>query len=148
MPSIAQLKAMPDASFGNEFAKFFEKWNLDPDFYPEPKLNTPSDYLLSRVYQAHDAWHVLTGYTPSVTDELALQAFGVAQYQQPISTLIITGGLLHLLNKDPESGVEALAAVTRGYERGKKAMNLFTTPVLERFADPIDDVRRDLNIEV
>jgi ubiquinone biosynthesis protein Coq4 len=148
MPTMQELKSMPEGSFGKEFANFFEKWNLDLEFYPEPHLDTPQDYLLSRVYQAHDAWHVLTGYTPGIADELALQAFGVAQYEQPISTLIITGGLMHFLQNDPESAVEALAKITKGYERGKKAANLLTSPVLERFAEPLDVVRRDLNIEV
>lgn len=146
MPAFDELKKMPVGTFGNEFAQFITKWNLDKDIFPRPNFSTKSDYLLSRIYQAHDAWHVLTGYNPVIEDELALQAFGVGQYKQPISLLIISGGLLHILEKSPARAMEALSAISSGFERGKQAHNLLTSPLIERFADPIEEVRRDLGI--
>lgn len=147
MPSFDELQAMAPGSFGQEIALFIERWGLDKDIFPEPKFASRPDYLRSRVYQSHDAWHVLTGYTPSIEDELALQAFSVGQHKQPISLLIVSGGLLHILDTHPEQGLEALSAVTTGFERGKRAKNLLVHDVLERLNDPLDRVRKDLNIE-
>ena len=146
VPSFEELEQLPDGSFGKELANFIVRWNLDKDFYPAPKLGTRSDYLLSRYYQAHDSWHVLTGYTPALEDELALQAFGIGQYEQPISLVIISGGFLHLLNADPEKGAAALRLVAEGFQKGKSAKNFLTHPVLERLHEPLDQVRKDLNI--
>lgn len=146
--SYEKLQLMPERSFGRELATFIERWSLDKDIFPAPQFASRPDYLRSRVYQAHDAWHVLTGYTPSVIDELALQAFSVGQHKQAISLLLVSGGLLHILDTSPEMATEALDAIIVGYERGKRSKNLLVHPVLERLEDPLDVVRSDLNIEV
>lgn len=146
MPTFTEMEQMPEGSFGHEFTLFIKKWNLDKDVFPVANFDRREEYLTSRIYQAHDAWHVLTGYTPNVSDELALQAFGVGQYKQPISMLIISGGFIHILETEPERCDEVLATVTEGFTRGKAAKNLLTERVLERLADPIEEVRRDLGI--
>jgi len=146
IPGFHELWAMPDESFGRQYADFILRYNLDVDVFPQPVFSSRPEYLLSRIYQAHDAWHVLTGYTPAIEDELALQAFGAGQYHQPISVLIVAGGLMHILKCDPEKGEAALRAVSLGYERGRLARNLLTHPVLERMAEPLDLVRSDLGL--
>ncbi len=144
LPEFPVLEAMAPGTFGRALADFINKWNLDKDLFPPPNFSSRPDYLLSRVYQAHDAWHVLTGYDPVVEDELALQAFGVGQYKQPLSLLLVSGGLLHILDTMPERAEDALAAVAKGFERGRRAKNLLTEPVLERMGDPLECVRREL----
>ena len=146
IPSLADLKNYPEGSFGEAAASFFVRWKLNPDLFPGPNFSTPQDYFTTRIYQAHDFWHVLTGYDISLESELALQAFGVGQYEQPISLAIIAGGIMHLLQKVPERSAVILAKISEGYERGVRAKNLLAEPVLERLSDPISDVRKDLGI--
>lgn len=146
LPARDELRAMPPASFGHELAIFADRWNLDFDLFPEPKLENKSDYILSRMYHAHDAWHVLTGYDTSVPDELALQAFGVAQNKLSLGLLLVTGGLLHILNNDPERGERALGLIVEGYARGQAARQLLIEPVFERLEEPLEKVRADLGL--
>jgi ubiquinone biosynthesis protein COQ4 len=146
VPSFQDLKVYPKESFGYKAYQFFEHWNLDPDLFPPPDFSSPQSYITSRIYQAHDFWHVLTGYDTSLENELALQAFGVGQYKQPISLAIIAGGLMHLLQKTPENASEILALISEGFERGMKTHNLLTATVLERLHDPLIEVQNDLNI--
>lgn len=147
VPSFTELKNFPTKSFGREAANFFESYQLQPDFYPAPDFSTPQNYITSRIYQAHDFWHVLTGYDTTLEHELALQAFGVGQYKQPISLTIIAGGLLNLLRHSPEKSGRVLELISQGFNRGMKAQNLLTAPVLERLGDPVEQVRKDLQIE-
>lgn len=146
IPKLNELGDYPANSFGYAAYEFFKRYDLDPNLFPEADFSSPQSYLTSRLYQAHDFWHVLTGYSTGLEDELALQAFGVGQYKQPISLMIIAGGLIHLLEKTPERAENILAAIAQGFERGGKTRNLLTERVLERLADPLEDVRRDLNI--
>jgi len=148
VPSLEELEQYPVDSFGHHAYQFFKKWNLDVDLFPDPDFSSPQTYITSRVYQSHDFWHVLTGYDTSLENELALQAFGVGQYKQPMSLTIIAGGLMHLLQKTPERSSEILALISEGFERGSRAQNLLMVPVLERLKDPLDQVRSDLGIVV
>jgi ubiquinone biosynthesis protein COQ4 len=146
MPTFDECAQMPDGSFGREYASFIERWNLDKDLFPKPILDQRNTYLLSRVYQAHDAWHVLTGYTTSLEDEMALQAFGVAQYRQPLSLLIMSGGVIHLLKTRPEKAEPLLEKISEGFTRGRQAKNLLTARSLEMMALPLEEVRAALRI--
>lgn len=146
VPPFEVMERMPEGSFGRAYADFLKLYKLDRDLFPKPNFKSRPDYLLSRVYQAHDFWHVLTGYSSEIKDELALQAFGVGQYRQPISLLIISGGLIHILGKEPERAEEILTSICDGFERGKRAKHLLAEPVLERLMDPLEEVRRDLGL--
>jgi ubiquinone biosynthesis protein COQ4 len=146
VPSFSELETFPEGSFGHELSLFIKKYGLVEDFYPAAKMESRQDYLLSRIYQSHDAWHVLTGYDTSVEQELALQAFGVGQYGQALSALIISGGLIHLLKEHPEKSQEYLGLIVQGFERGERARKLLAEPVLERLREPLALVRQDLNI--
>lgn len=146
IPTLQQLEGYPPGSFGHEAFLFFKKWNLDVDLFPEPDFSSMQAYLTSRIYQSHDFWHVLAGYDTSLEQELALQAFGVGQYKQPISLAIIAGGLIHVLQKHPDQAVPALAQIADGFERGSNAANLLTSPIFEKLFEPLAKVRSDLNI--
>ena len=146
MPSIEELQAMPENSLGQSFYQFIMNWNLDINLFPSEDASDRSQYFLSRIYQSHDVWHVLTNYGTSLEDELALQAFTVGQNRQPLSLLLVSGGLIHLLQKDAEKSYQYLTAITDGFHRGSQAKNLLIHPLIERMRDPLEQVRRDLNI--
>lgn len=147
IPKLSELRRYPEGSFGREAAAFFDRWNLDSDLFPDPNFETTQDYITSRFYQAHDFWHVLTGYTPELVDELALQAFGVAQYRQAVGLVIIAGGSMHILQKHPERADEILRAISEGFHRGQQCQPLLSVPVLERLNEPLEQVRRDLGLQ-
>lgn len=146
LPEFEEMQNLPEGSFGREYATFVIRNNLDKDLFPAPVFSDKTDYLTSRIYQAHDFWHVLTGYTTAIEDELALQAFGVAQYHQPLSALIVSGGLLHILRENPENAELALEKISEGFTRGRRAKNLLTSNVLEKLGEPLIEVRAELNL--
>lgn len=145
-PDMKTLATYPSGSFGRATADFFAANNLDENLFPAPDFSSEVNYITSRVYQTHDFWHVLTGYSVGLEDEMALQAFGVGQYKQPISMTIIAGGIIHILQKHPERTFELMNAITEGYERGLKAQLLLDVNIFAYLDCPLEEVRAMLGI--
>ncbi len=148
IPKLKDLAEFPKKSFGHEFYLHMTNLNLDPDLFPAPDLSSQASYITSRIYQAHDFWHVLTGFDTSIEQELGLQGFGVAQCKAPMSSMIIAGGLLHLLGEDPLRVNDAMEFVSRGYRLGLQSPFLLAEPILEQLDQPLDDIRKKYNLEL
>lgn len=146
-PSMKTLSTYPAGSFGKHVADFFEKNHLDENLFPQPDFSSVINYITSRVYQTHDFWHVLTGYSIHLEDEMALQAFAVGQYKQPISMTIIAGGIIHILQKNPERSFFIMNSITQGYERGLKAKFLLEINIFKYLDRPLKEVQEMLNIQ-
>ena len=144
-PDMKTLATYPVGSFGRATAEFFAEHKLDENLFPAPDFSSVPNYITSRAYQTHDFWHVLTGYSVGLEDEMALQAFGVGQYKQPISLTIIAGGIIHILQKQPERTFELMNAITEGYERGLKAKLLLDINIFSYLDRPLEEVRTILS---
>jgi ubiquinone biosynthesis protein COQ4 len=67
--------------------------DLTDDFAAQGKLDRMPPilrYKVLRGYQTHDLHHVLTGYAATPFDELALQAFQLAQQDYPYSAMTLS----------------------------------------------------------
>jgi len=146
IPKMKDLAQYPEGTFGYEAAAFFKKNNLDENLFPKADFSSFPAYVTSRVYQSHDFWHILTGYSIELIDELALQAFAVGQYRQPLSLLIIAGGIIHILQKHPEKSAEIMNALFEGYLRGQQAEFLIDKNIFEWLDKPLEEVRAHFKI--
>jgi ubiquinone biosynthesis protein Coq4 len=145
-PKMSELATYPKGSFGHEVYLFFKANNLDEDLFPAPDFSEVASYITSRVYQTHDFWHVLSGYSVDLIDEMALQAFSVGQFKQAMGMTIIAGGIIHILQKHPENAFEIMNAITEGYERGQKSKLLLDINIFEYLSQPLVDVQRQFGI--
>lgn len=145
-PKMAELANYPRGSFGHEAYLFFKTNNLDENLFPKADFSHLANYVTSRVYQTHDFWHVLTGYSISLEDEMALQAFSVGQYKQPTGMTIIAGGIIHTMQNNPDRAYRIMNAITEGYDRGLKSKLLLDINIFEYLEWPIEDVRKELGI--
>jgi len=146
MIEMNALRQLPDATFGNAVAKFLDKNGFDANGFPRVEAQSGLGYLSARMRQTHDQWHVLTGYEANVKDEIALQAFVMAQINSPLSAVIITGGLLHTMFYHPSRLIETIAAVAEGYTRGRKSKNLLTERLEDYWSSPLTEVRARLSL--
>ncbi len=137
------LRALPAGTLGREYARFLDENQLDGDFFQAPP-DVPDEvaFLSKRLRQAHDVWHAVTGYTPSVRDELALQAFTYGQLGAPHAILIVLGGLAAFGWRDPK----LFAHVWRGYQNGKRATFLGALRWESRWERPLAELRAELGI--
>jgi ubiquinone biosynthesis protein COQ4 len=137
------LRALPEGTLGRAYVRFLDENQLDGDFFQAPP-DVPEEvaFLSKRLRQAHDVWHAVTGYTPSVRDELALQAFTYGQLRAPHAILIVLGGLAAFGWRDPK----LLAHVWRGYRNGKQASFLGAIRWESRWERPLTDLRAELRV--
>lgn len=135
-----RLRALPADTLGGAYARYLDEHRLDPDlFQAPPGLPPVARFVVQRIRQTHDVWHVLTGYAPDVAGELALQGFSYAQIRAPSAAIIAVFGTL--VRAPREAG-----RVWEGFRRGRDATFL---PVV-RFEDlwdrRLDELRLELGI--
>jgi len=145
-PSMQELAAYPEGSFGRALHDHLKRHGLDLEFYPQMKIERPVDYLSVRMSQDHDFVHALLGRTIEVDDEIAIQAFGVAQVGSLLGVVLVAGGLLHLFRENPQRAITAVGDVSETYQIGKRAKNLVSERLREHLGRPINDVRRDFGL--
>jgi ubiquinone biosynthesis protein COQ4 len=133
------LERLPDGTLGREYARFLR----DNGITPEPFEVTPdvgddrAAYIITRLRQTHDLWHVVTGYTPDVSGEVLLQAFTYAQLGIPSAFFLAAlGTLRYLLFRRGH-----FTALRRAYRRGKDARFFATFPWESHWETPVADLR-------
>ena len=66
-----------------------------PDVFDGPPAGVTNEraaYVIQRLRQTHDLWHVVTGYDTDPASEVALQAFTYAQLRAPGSLVLAALG--------------------------------------------------------
>lgn len=122
---------------------------LTADFEAGGKLDRmPSviKYKVLRGYQTHDLHHVLTGYNTSPPQELALQAFQLAQMDYPYAAMTLGVIISHAALVDPWLIKPAFDAIADGWAFGRRAKSLQFLPFENMLDRPLDDLRREFGL--
>lgn len=98
-------------------------------------------YAVLRGFQLHDFIHVVTGYGPSPRDELALQAFCLAQLQFPYFAMWVSVVTTRMTFIDPGTIVGTMDAITEGWQFGRTVDNLQLHRWEDHIDEPIEQVR-------
>ena len=142
------LRELAPDTFGYAVARFFDSHGLSPGFYAVPAQYTEDPdaaYLMQRIRQSHDMWHVLFGLNVDGHEEILLHAFSLAQTGLPASiALIALGSIKHML-------LEARFGCFRdglaeAYRRGRRAKPLIGVRWEQYFDRPLAEVRREFDI--
>lgn len=133
------LRALPEGTLGREYVRFLDDNGIGPDAFAEgPHVGDPRlDYVMLRMRQTHDLWHVLTGYSPDVRGELLLQAFTYAQTKAPSALIISLFGTVRWAFKWPGQ----TTALRDAFDRGKKTGFLATFRWEDHWETPVSQLR-------
>jgi ubiquinone biosynthesis protein Coq4 len=142
LPSMEVLQNCPAGSFGRAVYEHMNSNGIRFDLFPRYDSERPIQYLSSRIYQDHDLWHALFEHGTDVEGELAVQAFGLAQFQSPVALTLIAGGLIHLLGKSPQRALNAFKSIYEMYGLGKRAPFLLGIRLHDLFMKSIEEVRQ------
>ncbi len=148
LPYIEVLKRLPNGTLGREYAEFVIQHGFDPNFYR--KINDIGDvasYLLLRLRQTHDLWHVLLGLDISIPEEIGLKAFELAQTRRPMAGILVAGGFVKafLTTRDTNA---MLSAIARGYRMGLNAKPFLAQKWEEMWEKPLAELRTELGIDI
>lgn len=143
--TMDELFAFPENSLGHAYARFMKQNGLSPDAIPRPENG---NYVQSHLYETHDLWHVLTGFGVDVAGEAGLQAVYAAQLPGALPAALVSAILLNAAIA--RSGVktkERFDAIARGWTMGSRARSIFGYDFRKNFARPLEDVRKELDID-
>jgi ubiquinone biosynthesis protein COQ4 len=145
---LDHLRGLAPTSLGGAFARFLDEHGLSLDALRQPTPYTEGElesYLMSRLRQCHDLWHVLMGLGTEGYEEVLVHCFSVAQTGLPYSTVIIgLGTLKHMVF---EGRWKTLTRDTRAaYRSGRDARSILTAYWERRWDQSLSDVRREFGI--
>jgi ubiquinone biosynthesis protein Coq4 len=139
------LEKLPDGTLGRAYAKFMKAHGLTPDVFdgsPDDVHDERVAYVIQRMRQTHDLWHVVTHCETDPAGEIALQAFTFAQVKAPSSAILAALGTLRTLRFTRDVFRDARAL----YRRGLAAQPLVLFPWEDHWSTPLTEVRRLLGL--
>lgn len=143
------LRALPGDSLGAAYLRFVEAEGISARGlvsasergYQQQNVDDEEEaYVSARMRDAHDLWHVVTGYQGDLKGEVALLAFTFAQTFNKGVGLIVLVGLL----KSGDAATRRL--IVDGFRRGRRAAWLPAVPWEELLERPLDAVRTELRL--
>ncbi|MEJ7600250.1 MAG: Coq4 family protein [Kofleriaceae bacterium] len=145
---LAALGALPVGTLGRAYADFLRTHQLSPDVLEAPpaQVRDPAiAYIIQRLRQTHDLWHVVTGYETDPGSEIALQAFTYGQLRNPSSFVLSVAGSLRAARVKPGL-VREVARAMRAGRRAGKHHPLAVFPWEDHWHRPLAGVRAMLGI--
>jgi ubiquinone biosynthesis protein COQ4 len=141
--SLASMRSTyPTESLGHGYAAYFDENAITPFDPPKLGVNTTEDYVATRLREAHDVFHVITGYGTDDIGELELQWFNFGNLGWgPLPMLVfvasfLTGRMRKYGGLWPVFG-RALAA----YRRGRRSRTLASVFWEDHWHMPLRDLR-------
>jgi len=148
LPSIEQLSKSTAGTLGQVWAEYMVRNKLDFSKFKAPPGKNTLAYYLFRLQMTHDIWHVVTGYeTINDFDEIALQAFMLAQLDDPISSMVVGGSLIATSLHDPDVHCIYAEAVRDGMEIGRLAEPLLAVEWEKEWEKPVKLLRAELKLK-
>jgi ubiquinone biosynthesis protein COQ4 len=141
------LAALPEGTLGHAYARFLRSHGLTPEIFDGPPAGISDpvrSYVIQRMRQTHDLWHVVTGCETDPAGEVALQAFTFAQVRAPGSAILTVVGTLRAVRANP--GV--LRDVITLFRAGSRARRLPSFAWEDHWETPLSEVRRMLGLPV
>jgi ubiquinone biosynthesis protein COQ4 len=144
---LAVLAALPEGTLGHAYARFLRSHLLSPEVFDGPPagISDPRrSYVVQRMRQTHDLWHVVTGCETDPEGEVALQAFTFAQVRSPGNAFLAVFGALRLVREERSAAI--MRDVVALYRTGKRARHLPSFAWEDHWATPLSEVRAMLGL--
>jgi ubiquinone biosynthesis protein COQ4 len=146
LPDIPTLLQCPPNSLGHAYATYINTSGFDPAFYRSMAIEDDTSYLMLRLRQTHDIWHVVTGFSTDVPGELGLKAFELAQTRRTMAGILIAGGFVKCLLQTPAELDILLDRIAKGYRMGTHAKPLLAQKWEEHWDKSLTEWRSDLGL--
>jgi ubiquinone biosynthesis protein COQ4 len=146
--NLANLDQKLESTLGNIYARHMISQKLQPDFYDPVPIVDDMSYVMMRMRETHDLWHVITGFDTSVPGELGLQAFMFAQLNTPLAPILICGRSLIATFKNPKEVPEIFDKVAKGWQMGKNALPIFALDWGKNWDKALLTLRQEYRIQV
>lgn len=149
----ATLRKTPKGSLAHAYCDFMEGEGLtaaglvaESDRLGRPKYNDLVQWFGDRSRDTHDLFHVLTGYGRDALGEQCVLLFTHGQSPTQGHLLIGYAGSANIKKMVWGSKAPVMGAVREAKATGRGAPSLIDQPIRELLKQPVDEVRKALNI--
>jgi ubiquinone biosynthesis protein COQ4 len=142
---LETLAALPAGTLGHAYAAFMREHGITPHIFdgaPDEVSDERAAYVIQRMRQTHDLWHVVMNVETDPAGEIALQAFTFAQVRAPSSGILAALGSLRALPVSRRVLRDAIAL----YRIGLRAHPFAVFAWEDHWATPLAEVRRLLGV--
>lgn len=143
-----RLKTLPTKTFGYHYSRFYTDNMVSPDTRKTVQFVDNADYayVMQRYRELHDVVHTVLRQPTTLKGEVVVKAFEGVQTRLPLCVLGATIGPVRLTRQEMfEYVIRDLPWAIRCGSQCKFLMNVYFE---ERFEQDIDELRRELNIEL
>ncbi|MEM8782144.1 MAG: Coq4 family protein [Planctomycetota bacterium] len=140
------MRQLPEGTLGREFAHHLDLYDFDPQYYQVNEVKDDATYVLARIRETHDIWHVVTGFYPTPIGEIGIKAVELAQVRRPMAAVLCAGAVLRYMLRTPQRFGDLLLAISAGYQMGLHAKPLLAQKWEQMWDRPVEDIRRDMGI--
>lgn len=144
--ALDSLRAMPSDSFGHQWAVFMQSNNLNPGFFRNLKEHDDRSYLINRLHDTHDMWHVLLGFDTSEAGEAGMNAFTYAQVGSPTTCMLMAAKLVRAIGGPEPTRSQMMRNIARGYELGMRLDPFVAIAWEEHWAEPLRQLRQRVGL--
>jgi ubiquinone biosynthesis protein COQ4 len=141
------LSRCENGTFGQAYAKYVYELGLAPSMMPSMRDDTELAYVEAHLSDAHDFWHIVTGFGVDLDGETGLQAFSFAQIPSRLAAALVIGSLANAILFNPRGFRGRWAATRRGWRMGRRARPLFGIDWTSWLNVRLKDVREAMSIE-
>jgi ubiquinone biosynthesis protein Coq4 len=146
-PDLDTLARLPEDTLGRVFADHMRANGLSVDALPALAAHDDVEYFRAHMFETHDVWHVVTGFSTDLPGELGLQSFYLAQLPGRFPAVLLGGGLLNTALFAWEERELRMREIVRGWLLGRRARPLFGADWASLWATPMDAVRARFGID-
>jgi ubiquinone biosynthesis protein COQ4 len=143
---LRSLELSPPETLGRVFALHCLSWEIDPNLVSIP-ANSDAEFVMAHLFEAHDIWHIVTGWGNDELGEVGLGGFYLAQLGLPLIALMLVLILLNTITRRPTTLRARMDALVVGYQMGKSALPLFGLRWDQMWAKPIAEIRHELKLD-
>lgn len=149
----AALRKTPKGSLAHAYCDFMEREGLtaaglvaEQESLGRAKYDDLVQWYMERSRDTHDLFHVLTGYGRDALGEACVLLFTHGQSPAQGHLLIGYAASLNVKSQAKGSKAPVLGAANQAKATGRGAKTLLEQPIRELLTQPVDEVRRALNI--
>jgi ubiquinone biosynthesis protein Coq4 len=137
---------LPPGTLGQVFASHCLARAIDPNLVSVP-ADSDSEFVMAHLFEAHDIWHVTTGWGNDELGEVGLGGFYLAQLGLPLIALMLVLILVNTIVRHPATLRARMDALVAGYQMGKSARPLFGVRWDQMWTKPIIEIRREFKLD-
>jgi ubiquinone biosynthesis protein Coq4 len=144
--TLAELEALPPGTLGRTYADFIESHHFNPHFFHHEVMDDAMAYVINRLRDTHDIWHVVLGFDASEAGESGMNAFTFTQSGNPSTCLLMAAKLIRSIPQSAAERERVIGRIVRGFTLGMAAPPFLAEPWEEHWATPLEELRRRFRI--